>query len=145
MNTRPYKPDGIPALFPYLVVKDANKAIEFYKKAFGFTLSSDPAKDDNGKIQHVEMKFGQDVWVMFAPEGCWDSPRRSPATLGVMCPLSLYIYCKDVDALYEQALANGATSTMKPKDGFWGDRFCTLIDPDGYEWMFATNIADHKS
>lgn len=145
MSSRSYKPEGIPQLFPYLTVKDADKAVEFYTKAFGFTLSSQPAKDDQGRIQHAEMKFGNDVSIMFAPEGAWGSPRKTPNTLGVIPSLSLYIYCEDVDNLHNKAVSNGAKSLMAPNDGFWGDRFCTLVDPDGHEWMFATNIADHKN
>lgn len=139
-----YKPKDVPDLFPYLVVKDAQKAIAFYEKAFGFTVSGEPAKDEQGNIQHAEMKFGKDVTIMFAPEGAWGSERKSPATLGVMPSLSLYIYCEDVDRLYQKATANGAKSTMEPQDGFWGDRFCNLIDPDGHEWMFATHITGYQ-
>jgi uncharacterized glyoxalase superfamily protein PhnB len=144
MSKRPYKPEGIPGLFPYLTVCNAEKAVEFYEKAFGFTLSSQPAKDEQGKIQHAEMKFGNDVSIMFAPEGAWGSARQTPATLGITPSLSLYIYCEDVDTLYKKAIAQGAKSIMEPNDGFWGDRFCTLTDPDGHEWIFATNIGDHK-
>ena len=144
MSQRPYKPEGISGLFPYLTVRDAEKSIDFYSNAFGFTLSSQPGKDEQGKIQHAEMKFGKDVSIMFAPEGAWGAPRKTPVALGVAPSLVLYIYCEDVDALYKQAMANGAQSTMPPNDGFWGDRICSLIDPDGHEWMFATNIADHK-
>ncbi|MDF3034300.1 MAG: glyoxalase [Alphaproteobacteria bacterium] len=145
MSNRPYKPEGMPGLIPYLTVKDAGKSIEFYEKAFGFVLSSQPAKDDQGTVQHAEMKFGADVSVMFAPEGAWGSPRKTPNNLGVTPSLSLYVYCEDVDALYKKATANGAKATMAPNDGFWGDRFCSLLDPDGHEWVFATNVADHKS
>lgn len=144
MTKRPFKPAGVPQLFPYLTVQNAQRAIDFYRDAFGFYLSSDPAKDEQGNIQHAEMKFGQDCVIMFAPEGSWGSTKRAPATLGVSAALTLYTYCEDVDALYKQAMLNGAVSIMEPNDGFWGDRICGLIDPDGYEWMFATNVADHK-
>lgn len=144
MSTRPYKPEGIPGLFPYLTVKNAENAIEFYEKAFGFKVSSEPGKDEYGKIQHAEMKFGQDVSIMFAPEGAWDTTRKAPVTLGITPSLFLYVYCEDVDALYKQAISNGAVSTTEPNDAFWGDRICGLVDPDGYEWIFARNIADHK-
>lgn len=143
MTPRPFKPAGIPQLFPYLTVKDAQKSIDFYTNAFGFHLSSETAKNDQGQIQHAEMRFGQEALIMFAPEGSWGSAKKAPASLGMTIPLTLYIYCENVDALYRQAMQNGALSTMEPNDGFWGDRVCSLIDPDGYEWMFATNIADH--
>jgi uncharacterized glyoxalase superfamily protein PhnB len=145
MSQRPYKPQGIPALFPYLTVRNAEKSLSFYKEAFGFHLSSEPAKDGQGHIQHAEMAFGDDVLIMFAPEGAYGSHRKAPVSLGVSPSLAIYIYCKDVDALHKQAVEHGATSTLEPNDGFWGDRFCCLVDPDGHEWMFATNVADHKN
>lgn len=144
MSTRPFKPQGIPTLLPYLTVRNAEKAIDFYQQAFGFELSSDPAKDDQGHIQHAEMKFADDVIVMFAPEGAFGSPRKAPISQGASPSLVIYIYCADVDSLHKQAVAHGAKSTIEPNDGFWGDRFCCLVDPDGHEWMFATNVADHK-
>lgn len=144
MTQRPYKPHGIPGILPYLTVRNAEKAIEFYKQAFGFELHSEPAKDDQGYIQHAEMKFGEDVVIMFAPEGAYGSLRTAPVTQGTAPSLVLYVYCKDVDALYHKAIASGAKSTIEPNDSFWGDRFCSLVDPDGHEWMFATNVADHQ-
>lgn len=144
MSKRPYKPHGIPGLFPYLTVCNAEKAIDFYKEAFGFQLSAEPAKDEKGNIQHAEMNFKDDVIVMFAAEGAFGSPRKAPVSLGVSPSLVIYIYCEDVDALHKKAVEHGAKSTIAPNDGFWGDRFCCLVDPDGHEWMFATNIADHK-
>src|ERR1700722_11074095 len=139
MAKRPYKPHGFPGLFPYLTVCNAEKAINFYKEAFGFQLLTEPARDEPGSIQHAEMKFGDDVIVMFASEGAFGSTRKAPISQGVSPSLVLYIYCKDVDALHKHAVAHGAKSTIEPNDGFWGDRFCCLIDPDGHEWMFATN------
>jgi uncharacterized glyoxalase superfamily protein PhnB len=144
MQKRPYKPQGIPGLLPYLTVRNGEGAVRFYREAFGFQLSSEPAKDDEGCIQHAEMKFGEDTIIMFAPEGAFGSPRKAPVSEGVTPSLVLYLYCEDVDAFYKKAVAHGAKSTIEPNDGFWGDRFCGLVDPDGHEWMFATNIADHK-
>lgn len=140
---RPYKPQGIPGLFPYLTVRNSEKAIDFYKKAFSFELNTEPAKDEKGQIQHAEMKFGDDVLIMFAPEGAYGSLKKAPASLGVVPSDVFYVYCEDVDAFYKKAINQGAKSLVEPNDGFWGDRFCCLADPDGYEWMFATNIAEH--
>lgn len=82
---------------------------------------------------------------MFAAEGAFGSSRKAPVSLGVSPSLLLYVYCKDVDAFYKQAIAHGAILTIAPNDGFWGDRYCGLVDPDGHEWTFATNIADHET
>ena len=136
-----FKPAGLPQLFPYLIVQDAEKSINFYREAFAFTLQSEPVKNEHGQIQNVVMNYGRDITIMFAPEGaCAEMgiSRTAPATQGMTASLTLYTYCENVDALYERAIARGARSTLKPHNSYWGDRICNLIDPDGYEWMFAT-------
>lgn len=145
MSSRPYKPAGIPQLLPYLTVQNAQRAIDFYTKAFGFQLRSDPVKDEKGHIQHVEMKFGDEVVIMFSPEGAYGSTKKAPKTLETSPAITLYVYCQDVDGLYNQAMSNGASSIMEPADQFWGDRSCLLVDPDGHEWMFARNFADYEA
>jgi uncharacterized glyoxalase superfamily protein PhnB len=67
---------------------------------------------------------------------------RPPGTQGVRCPISLYVYCEDVDALFERAIAAGAREIKPPQDQFYGDRTCVLEDKDGYWWNFATHVAD---
>jgi uncharacterized glyoxalase superfamily protein PhnB len=139
-----YKPDDCPGLIPYLVVRDAEKAVDFYQKAFGFTLTCGPHKGEDGKIQHVEMRY-EDTMIMFCPEGAWGQvDKKAPATQGVQSPIVLYVYCKDVDAFYQNAVKNGAEALGAPEDCFWGDRMCRLGDQDGYQWSFATNTCEHK-
>jgi len=143
MSSKAYKPKDTPQLFPYLIVQDGRKAIDFYEKAFGFSLKGDPQKNDQGEIAHAEMTFGDEVAIMFAPEAaCMEMGihKKAPATLKSTSSLYLYVYCPDVDALYKQAISQGAKSTTPPMDSFWGDRMCSLIDPNGYEWSFATFI-----
>ena len=67
---------------------------------------------------------------------------ESAATLGIESPVSMYIYCDDVNALHTRAVAAGATSIKAPEDTFWGDRYCNLVDPDGHSWGFGTKLAD---
>lgn len=133
-----FKPKDVPQLSPYMTVKDADKSIEFYEKAFGFKVT-EAVKDDKGKTQHVSMKMDE-VLIMFCPEGAYGTTKRSPKNLGVQMPINVYIYCHDVDKLYKQATDNGAESIVAPNDSFWGDRFCSVLDPDGYEWLFATML-----
>jgi uncharacterized glyoxalase superfamily protein PhnB len=135
-----FKPDFTPQLSVYLTVTDANKSIKFYEEAFGFK-TLDVAKDEQGNPQHVEMKKG-DAFIMFCPEGAFGMPKKAPVTLGITVPLSMYVYCEDTDALYKKAIATSAKSIMEPHDSFWGDRFCSVADPDGYEWGFATFKGD---
>jgi PhnB protein len=120
-------------------VKDADAALAFYQKAFGFEKKmSMPGPD--GKSMHVEVSW-RDCVVMFGPEGP-QNPCKAPATLGVRPPAGLYIYVDDVDALFKRATAAGAKVDKAPADMFYGDRTCSLIDPDGHIWGFGTNVAD---
>jgi uncharacterized glyoxalase superfamily protein PhnB len=130
-------------MVPYMVVKDADQALDFYTRAFGFEKKS-AVTDESGKTSHAEMKY-KDVLIMFAPEGAYGSSVKSPASLGVDSPVALFIYCEDVDALCRQAEAAGAKVAQSPADMFWGDRMCSLIDPDGHTWNFATHLGEHKA
>ncbi|MGW8257557.1 MAG: VOC family protein [Thermoguttaceae bacterium] len=139
MSNRPAKPDNMPWLTPCLTVKDADAAVAFYEKAFGFTKRfSMPGPD--GRTAHAEVAW-RDGLFMIGPE-CADHSSKSPATTGVRPSSSLYVYCDDVDALFNRAKAAGAAVETPPKEMFWGDKVCMLTDPDGYRWWFATNVAD---
>lgn len=132
-----FKPDNMPQLSVYLIVADVDKSIDFYSKAFGFELSfkteNDPANT------HVEMKKGESV-IMFCNKGAFGNTKKTPKELGMACPINSYVYTEDTDALYKTAIECGATSVMEPNDAFWGDRACSVIDQDGYEWGFGTRL-----
>ncbi len=68
---------------------------------------------------------------MLGLEGAFDEVRRSPRSSGHSIPVGLYVYCDAVDEIYHHAVANGAESTEEPKEVFWGDKICTLVDPTG--------------
>ena len=133
--TKSYKPNNLPDLIPYLIVKDANKSLDFYTKAFGFEIVN--KMEEEGKLQHVEMRKN-DIVIMFCPEGAMGMNTKAPVTKGVEESISLYCYVEDVDAFYANAIKHGARSDMPPDDRFWGDRMCALTDHDGYKWSFAT-------
>jgi PhnB protein len=139
MSKRPPRPAGTPWLSPYLTVKNADNAIDFYQRAFGFEKKF-AMKGPDGTTGHVEMTY-RDSLIMFGPERP-QMPCKAPITLGVAPPVALYVYNDDVDALFAQAKAAGATVGDPPQDMFYGDRVCKLIDPDGHIWYFATNVAD---
>jgi len=132
-------PAGYHTVTPYLVVKDAAKAIDFYKRAFG-AEEVDRMPGPGGKgVMHAEIKIG-DSRLMLSDEmpgaGC-----SSPQTLGgTTC--QLFIYVPDVDAAFQQAISAGATSTMPVSDMFWGDRYGKLSDPFGHQWGMATHKED---
>ena len=131
-------PDGYYSLTPYLVVKGAAEALEFYKKAFGATETL-RMPGPGGRIMHAEIKIGDSV-LMLSDE----NPERqqlSPVTLGGSGS-SVMLYTSDVDATINQAAAAGATVVMPPMDMFWGDRMGNLKDPFGHCWAIATHKED---
>ena len=121
-----------------LTVVNIVKAAEFYAKAFGFEVKEIvPTQDD--EAFHGELKY-MDQLIMIGKQGACGSPTLSPASSNVQSPMSLYLYCADVDAFYKNALAAGATSISEPADMFWGDRMCVLKCLDGYHWNFAKHL-----
>jgi len=135
-------PDGVARLSPYLIVQDADATIKFYQDAFGFVLNeNEHMKGPDGKTQHASMSF-HGATIMFGPEGAFGGTNKSPKSSGVESPVSLYVYCDDVDAIYKQATNAGAESIMPPEDMFWGDRMTKLIDINGHSWSFATKVGE---
>ncbi|WP_395674737.1 VOC family protein [Inquilinus sp.] len=131
-------PDGYPAVTPYLIVRGAAAAIDFYRTAFGATerLRMDAP---GGTIGHAELLIGGSL-VMVAdemPEMGWSSPTAIGGT-----PVSLHLYVEDVDAVVEQALAAGAALSRPVADQFYGDRLGTVVDPFGHVWSISSHIED---
>ena len=127
-------PDGYGAVTPYISIKGASAAIDFYKKAFGANEISRMA-DPTGKIMHAEIKIG-DGHIMLADEFP-EMNFRSPQTIGGS-PVILHIYVEDVDAIAKQATNAGAKVTRPVADQFYGDRTGVLTDPFGHIWSIAT-------
>jgi uncharacterized glyoxalase superfamily protein PhnB len=140
MPARPAKPASMSWVAPYLVVRDADAAAAFYARAFGFAKRFSVPMPD-GKSGHTEMVWHNAV-IMFGPESGYGGTCKTPASLGAMSPVGLYVYHEDVDALYAQATAAGARADGPPQTMFYGDRVVKLTDPDGHLWYFATNVAD---
>ncbi|HZE26408.1 MAG TPA: VOC family protein [Terriglobales bacterium] len=132
-------PEGYHSVTPYLIIKGAAAAIDFYKKAFGATeLFRMP--DASGKgIGHAEIKIG-DSPIMLADEHP-DMGYRSPQALGGT-PVSILLYVDDVDAVIPRAVAAGAKLMQPIKDQFYGDRSGTIHDPFGHVWTIATHKKD---
>jgi PhnB protein len=132
-------PDGYHALTPYFTVRDAGKAIEFYKKAFGAEEKVRMPGPD-GKIMHAEVKIGDSV-LMLGDEHPGMEGQASPQSLGGQ-HAGVMIYCDNVDAWCDRAVKAGATVRQPPTDMFWGDRYARLADPFGYVWSIATHTKD---
>ena len=118
---------------PYLAIRDAARAIDFYKKAFGATVSM-RITEASGRVGHASLRFGDsEVFVSDEyPEMCVHGPQTLGGTT-----FALYIYVDDVDRVTEQAVAAGATLLREVQDEPDGDRRGRLRDPFGHEWMVA--------
>lgn len=126
-----------------LVLKDARKAVEFYKRALGAEeLMIMPGADGKG-VMHAEIRIGDSI-VMLGEEGP-GALCKSAETLGGS-PVSFYIYVEDVDAAFKVAVDAGAEvemeMEMEVQEMFWGDRMGSVRDPFGYSWGLATHTRD---
>jgi PhnB protein len=131
-------PDGLHGAIPYLIIKGAAKALDFYQRAFG---AKEIIRMDGpgGVVGHAEIRIGEAV-IMLADE-VPGMGHRSPQALGGS-PVSIYIYVEDVDGLAHRAAECGAKIIRPVADQFYGDRSVGLTDPFGHCWGFATHIED---
>lgn len=131
-------PQGYHAVTPYLVIPGADRAIDFYKQAFG-------AKErlrlqiPGGPVGHAELELGDSV-IMLADE----FPQMGVVgpQAGQRPPVSLCLYFTDADAVFAKAVELGATIDRPIQDQFYGDRSGTVRDPFGHYWTIATHIED---
>jgi PhnB protein len=138
MNKIHHIPKGYNAVTPYLVIKDAAKAIDYYKKVFGATEVM-RMPDPSGRIGHAELKIG-DSHIMLADEFP-QMGHQSPSVLG-NSPVSMLLYVEDVDSTVERAVADGAQILKPVADQFYGDRSGFIRDPFGHLWGVATHKED---
>jgi PhnB protein len=131
-------PEGSSWVIPYLTVKDARAAMDFYKKAFGMKERM-AMPDADGDVVHGELTHEGHA-IMLGPEAP-EHGARGPASLGGT-PVTIMIYVRNVDSFHARAVAAGARSEMEPEDQFWGDRTCVLVDPEGHKWFCAQHVED---
>ena len=131
-------PEGYHTVTPYLIIKGAAQALDFYQKAFGATERMRMAGPD-GHVMHAEIQIGDSI-IMVADEFP-DMGYRGPQHYGGTA-VGLHLYVNDVDALFKQALAAGAKEERPVADQFYGDRTGTLRDPFGHQWSIATHKED---
>lgn len=131
-------PKNYQRVTPYLAIKGAAKAIEFYKKIFGAEERM-RMPGPGGNIMHAEIQIGDSV-IMLADEFP-QMGSKSPESLGGS-PVTLYVYVNAVDDVFKAAVAAGAKSVMEPANQFYGDRSGALIDPFGHNWHIATHVED---
>jgi PhnB protein len=131
-------PEGYDAVTPYLVIKGASAAIDYYKKVFG---AAERMRMDapGGMIGHAEMTIGGSM-IMLADEYP-DMGYRGPKAFGGS-PVSLLLYVPNVDEVFKRAVDAGAKPLRPVADQFYGDRMGTLEDPFGHVWSIATHVED---
>lgn len=123
-------PDGYSAVTPYLVVEDANKLVEFVKKAFN-AQEHHVSRTPDGAVVHAEVRIaGAPIMIGGGRPG------------GGLSTAMIYIYTTDTDAMYKSAIEAGGTSVMAPADQFYGDRNAGVKDFAGNQWWIATHVED---
>ena len=131
-------PKGYHTLTPYMTVRDAARAIEFYKQAFG-AEEKGVMKGPDGKVMHAELRIGDSLFMLADeyPEFGSLSPQSSGGS-----GMGLHIYVEDVDSSFDRAIKAGGKVEMPVSDMFWGDRYGKLVDPFGHKWSIATHKQD---
>lgn len=132
-------PTGYHSITPALTVRDADKAIEFYKRALGAEERMRFLGPDGKSIMHAEIKIGDSI--IFLGEERPDMGCHGPQGLGGTT-VSLYLYVQDVDKAFTRAVTAGAKTKMPVADMFWGDRCGQVTDPFGHNWTIATHKED---
>lgn len=133
-----FLPKGYNNITPYMIVSNANKAIDFYQKVFGAKVVMKMDKP-GGKIGHAELRFG-DTKIMLADE--FPAQGVKAPVSGSSYPMSIHLYTKNVDKTLQAATAAGATVVRPIEETFYGDRICALEDPFGHRWHVATHVTN---
>ena len=133
---KPYRPHGVTTLTPYLAIRGAARAIDFYKKAFGAREVA-RFEGEGGRIDHATILIGDATLYLSDEEERAPSPQAIGGT-----PFSFHMYVPDCDAVFDRAIAAGARSLEPVPNKEWGDRWGHVEDPFGYRWGIATMLKE---
>jgi PhnB protein len=131
-------PNGIHTITPHLVVREAERAAEWYKRALG-AEERGRIPVPGGKFMQIELWFG-DSAVMIADEFP-EAGVLSPQAIGGN-PVVLHFSTENVEALGNRTIEAGAEIVQPLQDQFWGDRYGQIRDPFGYRWGLAQHVRD---
>jgi len=134
-------PGHLHTVTPRLVVRDAARAIDFYRAAFGAEELGERFTGPHGEVVHAEVRIGDSV-IMLSDETDNGAPAKSPQSVGDVVTSIMATYWEDVDAAWQRALAAGAAVLYPLADQFYGDRAGRLRDPFGQQWMLSQRIED---
>jgi len=132
-------PEGFSTVSAFLIQEDSLRAMDFYQKAFGAEAGMHMPGPDGKGTMHMEMRIGDSTIMMTDENPQWNC--RSPKSLGGS-PVSMHLYVKDADALFNRAVAAGCEVEFPISDAFWGDRYGKVRDPFGHAWGIATHKED---
>jgi uncharacterized glyoxalase superfamily protein PhnB len=128
-----------PSLTPYLVVRDAQAAIDFYEKAFGAKCRNVAKTPDGSKIMNAQLVIGDSVLMLNDEFPDYGSLGPQP---GDRIPMGIHINSKSIDADFQRAVDAGVEVTMPLADMFWGDRYGQFTCPFGYRWSMGQRISN---
>jgi PhnB protein len=126
-------PDGMHTLTPQLAMDGCDKAIEWYKKAFGAELLSRAPDPSGKKVWHAAMRVGNSTFFV---------NDVFPEMGGGAQTANLWLYTENVDQWFKRATEAGAKVKMPMADMFWGDRMGTVMDPFGNTWNLTQHMKD---
>ena len=124
-------------LSAYFGYRDADAAIDWLGRAFGFEVTL-RFGDEDGGVAHAELRLGDAAIVVFSDRDGYERPPRQGDTLGSGSYLVLPGDA-EVDALHARATEAGATVIWAPQSTEWGNYRCRFADPEGFEWTFGTH------
>ena len=140
MSNVSYIPQGYSSITPYLIIKGADRAIEYYKKVFGAKVLVRMDGPD-GKVGHAELEIGNARLMLAEENPAMGAGHVGAASIGAS-PVSLYLYIPNVDRVVERAVAEGAKLLRPVETQFYGDRNGFIQDPFGHLWGVATHVED---
>ena len=127
-------PEGLSAVTPYLIVRDSNAAIDFYKEVFGATETM--RHEDGGRVVHAKLRIGG------AAVEIGENSERNDLDLDRLPPVGMHLYVEDVDAVLAKATSAGARVLYPIQHQPYGDREVSIADPFGIVWFVATHLHD---
>jgi PhnB protein len=128
------------AVTPYLVVRGAAAAIEFYKKALGATEMYRMPMPDGSRVMHAELRIGGAPVFLADEFPEMEKGTKAPSALGATTASFHLHVSKNIDTVFDRAVAAGMTVLMPLADAFWGDRFGKLQDPFGHQWSMGMPV-----
>ena len=141
MQNVSWKPEEMQRLTPMVISQDPDRAVSFYKEAFGLEIVGKALRTESGKLMHATLGIDGEIIAMLGPD-LPDDPFPPPAKTGIRGAIKLFVYVADVDALHARATAARATAIGEVQDMFWGERLASFDDPDGHRWTFATRTRE---